>query len=82
MQRGKYSLIVELKYLNGNNSNKEFCTADDKKMLEDVATNIVQSEGVRKIIRFQFSLEDKPVSGFLGFQRNAYIISSDQVEEI
>ena len=51
-------------------------------MLEDVATNIVQSEGVRKIIRFQSSLEDKPVSGFLGFQRNAYIISSDQVEEI
>ena len=31
MQRGKYSLIVELKCLNGNNSNKEFCTADDKK---------------------------------------------------
>lgn len=82
MQRGKYSLIVELKYLDGNNLNKEFCTSDDKKALEDVATNIVQSEGVRKTIRFQSSLEDKPVSVFLGFQRNAYIISSDQVEEI
>ena len=31
MEKGKYSLVVELKYLDGNNSNKELCTSDDKK---------------------------------------------------
>jgi len=82
MEKGKYSLVVELKYLDGNNSNKELCTSDDKKLLESVATNIVQSEGMNKVIPFQSFLDGEPVSGVLGFQRNAYIVPSDKIKNI
>ena len=53
-----------------------------KKLLESVATNIVQSEGMNKVIPFQSFLDGEPVSGVLGFQRNAYIVPSDKIKNI
>ena len=79
----KYSLVLELKYTdNKDNPNREVCTSDNRKLLEEAAVNMVKSPEVPVIVPFESELDGKLVTGVAGFQRNAYIVDTDQIEKL
>ena len=83
MQRGKYSLVVELKSKDGsNNINKELCTSDSIEALKDASFDVAKNQDVPKIVPFKSELNGTEVLGVNGYTRNALIVNSDQIEEL
>jgi len=78
---GKYSLVVEVKYLDGS-ENKELCQGNNKQELEDVAVRIAQHKNFSRVVPFKSELDGEEVSGVLGVTRNAYVVNSNQIEEL
>lgn len=77
----KYSLVVEVKYLDGS-ENKELCQGSNKQELEDVAIRIAQHKDYSRVVPFKSELDGEEVSGVLGVTRNAYVVNSNQIEEL
>lgn len=77
----QYSLVVEVKYLDGS-ENKELCQGSNKQELEDVAVKIAKHQDYSRVVPFKSELNGTEVSGVLGVTRNAYVVNSDQIDEL
>jgi len=79
----KYSLVVEVKYNDDSkNPNREVCQGSNKQELEDVAVRIAQHKDYPRVVPFKSELNGTDVSGVLGVTRNAYVVNSDQIDEL